>query len=75
MFAITKMNQDFLWTDKCQQAFEEVKVLFEKRVVLALPQKGVPFDVWTDASGYAIGGVLNQAGRPITFENCKLENN
>jgi hypothetical protein len=31
-----------------------------------------PFKVHTNASGFAIGGVLMQDGHPITFENKKL---
>lgn len=40
--------------------------------VLTLPNFEAPFDVWTNASDYAISGVLMQQGRPIAFENRKL---
>ena len=32
-----------------------------------------PFEVETDASDYAIGVVLYQDGKPITFESKKLD--
>ncbi|KAK8702738.1 hypothetical protein V6N13_021079 [Hibiscus sabdariffa] len=40
--------------------------------VLALPNIERPLEVETDASEYAIGGVLMQDGHPIAFESRKL---
>lgn len=40
--------------------------------VLALPDHANPFEVHTDASDYARGGVLMQEGHPIALESRKL---
>lgn len=40
--------------------------------VLALPDHTKPFEVRTDASDFAIGGVLMQEGHPIAYESRKL---
>ena len=40
--------------------------------VLQLPDHTKPFEVHTDASDYAIGGVLVQEGHPIAYESRKL---
>ncbi|GJS02909.1 reverse transcriptase [Tanacetum coccineum] len=40
--------------------------------VLRLPDATMPFELYTDASEFAIGGVLMQDGHPITFESRKL---
>ena len=40
--------------------------------VLQLPNLSMPFEVHTDASDYAIGGVLVQEGHPVAFESRKL---
>ncbi|CAM6125136.1 unnamed protein product [Calypogeia fissa] len=42
--------------------------------VLKLPEVGKSFEIWTDASNFAIGACLHQDGRPVAFESCKLEN-
>ena len=40
--------------------------------VLQLPDYTKPFEVHTDASDYAIGGVLVQQGNPVAYESRKL---
>ncbi|GKD28386.1 reverse transcriptase [Tanacetum coccineum] len=40
--------------------------------VLRLPDVTMPFELHTDASNFAIGGVLMQDGHPIAFESRKL---
>ena len=48
------------WTDKCTEAFEELKVALTKAPVLTLADLDKPFILQTDASLHAIGGVLMQ---------------
>ena len=40
--------------------------------VLRLPDYTVPFEVYTEASDYAIGRVLVQEGHPVAYESRKL---
>lgn len=40
--------------------------------MLKLPDQHSPFEVHTDASDFAIGGVLVQDGHPVAYESRKL---
>ncbi|KAH9750077.1 Endonuclease [Citrus sinensis] len=67
-----KKNRTWHWSEECQRAFEELKKAISEEPVLALPDHTKPFEVQTDASDFAIGGVLMQEGHPIAFESRKL---
>ena len=51
----------------CQQAFEALKYALTHTLVLHLPDFNLPFIDETDASGFAIGGVLTQADQPVDY--------
>lgn len=40
--------------------------------MLVLPNVGKTFEVQTDASDFAIGGILMQVGHPVAYESRKL---
>ncbi|XP_022855211.1 uncharacterized protein LOC111376484 [Olea europaea var. sylvestris] len=40
--------------------------------ILALPDMAKPFEIHTDASDFALGGVLMQEGHPVAYESRKL---
>ena len=61
-------------SDKCeggkqQQALEYLKYNIISAPVLALPNLRQPFKIQTDASDYAMGTILLQHGKPITFHS------
>ena len=51
-----------LWDDKCESAFTMVKETLQNPDVLAYPDGSRPFVLYTDASKYAMSGVLLQHG-------------
>ena len=69
---IKKDKKPFKWTIEAERSFQ----LFKKRVteqpILALPDFQKPFQVKCDASGEAIGAVLNQEDKPIAYFSEKL---
>jgi hypothetical protein len=49
--------------------FDEMKRKISQAPVLALPNLQNPFEVETDASGYAMGEVLMQGGRHVCYHS------
>ncbi|KAH9670137.1 Endonuclease [Citrus sinensis] len=69
---LLKKNRTWHWSKECQRAFGELKKAIFEQPILALPDHTKPFEVQTDASDFAIGGVLMQECHPIAFESRKL---
>ena len=69
---LPKKSKAWTWDEKCQQAFEDLKKAITEEPVLALPDHTKVFEVHTDASDFAIGGVLMQERCPVAFESRKL---
>ena len=55
-----KEKKKWIWMNEHQQAFEELKEKITCQLVLSLLKRKDKFRVETNASGYAIGGVLLQ---------------
>ena len=72
MTALLKKNTEFLWSEEVDACFREIKRTLSEAPCLALPNPARPFVVISDASGFALGGVLLQDGRPIAYESRQL---
>ena len=57
---LTKKNRIFCWTEECQNSFETLRQALMEAPILAFPDISKPYKLYTDACGYAIGGVLVQ---------------
>nr|GFA31912.1 reverse transcriptase [Tanacetum cinerariifolium] len=62
----------FTWNEKAANAFQSLKTAMSQLITLALPNFSKPFDITIDASGVAIGAVLSQKDKPISFFSKKL---
>ena len=74
---LLKKGQKFKWDSDCQQAFEDIKAMLSFSPVLKSPDFSKPFTLYTDASGYGVGGVLMQNDaqgieRPVSYFSRKL---
>jgi hypothetical protein len=70
--SLLKNDTKFNWSSKCNEAFEQLKVLLTIAPVLAQPDIEKPFDVYCDASGSGLGCVLMQEGRVIAYASRQL---
>ncbi|KAF4681045.1 hypothetical protein FOZ60_012624, partial [Perkinsus olseni] len=60
------------WSDEHEASFYELKAALAILPYLAYPDFDQPFQLCTDASDYAIGGVLEQNGRPVGYYSQAL---
>jgi len=60
------------WGHEQQKAFETIKKIVSREVLLAYPNFDRPFDIHTDASHEQLGAVISQDGKPIAFYSRKL---
>ena len=57
---LLKKGNDLSWDEECQQAFEQLKKDLAELPKVIHPNYNKPFRLCTDASDYALGGVLEQ---------------
>jgi hypothetical protein len=69
---LLKKENKYLWSEACDEAFKHLKRLLTTSPVLAQPDTIKPFDVYCDASGTDLGGVLMQEGRVISYSSRQL---
>jgi hypothetical protein len=75
MTQLLEKEPKFKWSAQCEEAFLTLKKLLTTAPVLAQPDFEKPFDVYCDASGTGIGGVLMQDGRAIAYASRQLRCN
>ncbi|GKA19633.1 putative reverse transcriptase domain-containing protein [Tanacetum coccineum] len=65
-------GKSFVWTEEAELAFQVVKEKLTTTPILILPDFSKVFELHTDASKVAIGGVLSQGGRHVAYFSEKL---
>ncbi|XP_052725957.1 uncharacterized protein LOC128194408 [Vigna angularis] len=60
---LTRKDQPFAWTDRCEASFQELKVKLTSAPVLVIPDTSKLFEVYCDASHQGLGCVLMQEKR------------
>jgi hypothetical protein len=69
---LLKKGNKYLWSEACDEAFKHLKKLLTTSPVLGRPDTTKPFDVYCDASGTGLGGVLMQEGQVISYSSRQL---
>lgn len=60
LYDLTKKGVDFIWSEECQRAFDQLKKTLSSPPLLGYPQYDKPFRLYTDASSFSIGAILCQ---------------
>ena len=68
-FELLVKDAKFVWDDRCQRIFEELKLFLTTTPIVRAPNWKLPFEVMCDASDFAIGVVLGQReyGKPYVI--------
>jgi hypothetical protein len=69
---LTSKEVKWHWGKEESQAFQTMKKLISKQVLLAFPDFTKPFIIHTDASHTQLGAVISQDDKPIAFYSRKL---
>ena len=73
---LLQKEKDFDWDTRAQESFETLKEFLCNAPLLQFPDLNKPYNITTDASGFAIGGVLSQGeigkDRPIAYVSRAL---
>ena len=68
---LTKKDVEFKWTPECENCFQILKDFLQKAPILRYPDPQASYTLYTDASKYAIAGILTQhsdsTDYPITY--------
>jgi hypothetical protein len=72
MTNVSEKDAKFKWSPQCEVAFLTLMKLLTTAPMLAQPHIDKPFDVYCDASGIGIGGVLMQDGHTIVYASQQL---
>jgi RNase H-like domain found in reverse transcriptase/Reverse transcriptase (RNA-dependent DNA polymerase) len=70
--ALRSKTSKWKWTETESKAFQKMKTIVAREVLLAYPNFSLPFEVHTDASHLQLGAVILQQGKPIAFYSRKL---
>jgi hypothetical protein len=58
--SMTTKNVKFNWMDEHQKAFENIRTIICREVMLTFPDFSKPFHIYTDASDKQLGDVITQ---------------
>ena len=69
---LLKKDSKWIWVVRCREAFQNLKEAIASKPILKLLDFELPFEVHTDASVKAIGGVLVEESHLVACESRKF---
>ena len=73
MTKLIRKSVPFVWTDQCEESFQELKRRLTTAPILTLPSGSGGFVVYTDASNVGLGCVLMQNDKVIAYDSRQLK--
>ncbi|XP_061998945.1 uncharacterized protein LOC133716243 [Rosa rugosa] len=70
---LTRKDSQFIWTDECEKAFNELKTRLTTAPVLTIPTSGGGLVIYSDASHQGLGCVLMQNGGVVAYGSRQLK--
>ena len=70
---LTRKDQPFTWTNKCEESFQELKRKLTSAPILVIPNVRKPFEVYCDASHLELGCVLMQEKKVVVYAPRQLK--
>ncbi|PRQ45918.1 putative nucleotidyltransferase, Ribonuclease H [Rosa chinensis] len=70
---LTRKGVKFVWSEECEQSFQELKGRLTSAPVLVLPDDSGEYVVYSDASRQGLGCVLMQHGNVIAYASRQLK--
>ena len=70
---LTKQSVPFVWSDECEESFQNLKTLLTTASILTVPVEGKNFIIYCDASYSCLGAVLMQEWNVITYASRQLK--
>jgi len=69
---LLKKENKYQWGEEHEKAFNKIKEIIGKEVMLAFPNFNKKFTLYTDTSALQLGAVIMQEDKPIAFYSRKL---
>ena len=63
----------FVWDDKCQSSFDQLKKILVEAPVLTQPTSGREYAMYNDATKIGLGCVLMQDGKVVAYVSKQLK--
>ena len=70
---LTRKEVPFVWSEECEQSFQQLKYFLTHAPVLALPDDSGNFEIYSDASLNGLGCVLMQHEKVIAYASHQLK--
>jgi len=73
MTRLTRKGVKFVWDDSCELAFQELKSRLTSAPILVIPERGIGYTIYCDASRDGLGCVLMQDGKVVAYGSRQLK--